>query len=54
VKVKLVPNAPTYNVFPLGPLEVSAARRDLGFLPKTHLPAGAELTREWLTREDEL
>jgi UDP-glucose 4-epimerase len=54
VQVQVLPNAPAYNVFPLGPLEVSAARRDLGFLPRTALPVGADVTRQWVASEGQV
>jgi hypothetical protein len=38
-----------WNTFGLGPLNISAARQDLGFEPETGLAAGAEATRRWLT-----
>jgi UDP-glucose 4-epimerase len=38
-----------WNTFGLGPITISAARRDLGFEPATGIAAGAEVTRRWLT-----
>ncbi|WP_153394488.1 NAD-dependent epimerase/dehydratase family protein [Ornithinicoccus halotolerans] len=49
VQLQVTADAPVYNVFPLGPLEVSAARRDLDFSPSVPLSVGAELTRQWVT-----
>jgi len=37
-----------WNVFPLGPLSIAAAQRDLGFLPSTPLAEGARRTRAWV------
>ena len=38
-----------WNTFGLGPITISAARRDLGFEPTAGLAIGAEATRRWLT-----
>lgn len=51
-KVRVAPDAPAYNVFRLGPLDVSAAVRDLGFAPKTPMAVGAEHTRRWVASQD--
>jgi len=37
-----------WNTFPLGPLAIAAARRDLGFAPRTSLAAGAAQVRDWV------
>lgn len=37
-----------WNTFGLGALEIDAARRDLGFEPRTALAQGALLTRSWV------
>lgn len=37
-----------WNLFPLGPLSIAAARRDLGFSPSTPIAEGARRTRAWV------
>jgi UDP-glucose 4-epimerase len=38
----------SWNTFGLGPLVIDAARRDLGFEPRTSLVEGARRTRAWV------
>jgi UDP-glucose 4-epimerase len=45
---ELVEEGMGWNTFPLGPLMVDAARRDLGFAPKTSLEDGAAKVRAWV------
>jgi len=45
---ELHPDGLAWNTFPLGPLDITAARRDLGFAPRTTLGEGAIRTRQWI------
>lgn len=40
----------SWNTFPLGPLDITAARRDLDFNPTTSLAEGLARTAEWVGR----
>lgn len=42
------PSVPLANSFRLGPLAIEAARRDLGFAPRTSLAEGAAQVAAWL------
>jgi UDP-glucuronate 4-epimerase len=42
------PEGLAWNTFGLGPLEIAAACRDLGFEPRTQLSEGALMTRRWV------
>jgi UDP-glucose 4-epimerase len=48
VAVELHPDGLSWNTFGLGPLDITAARRDLGFRPRTGLAEGAAHTRAWV------
>ncbi len=48
VRLEVDPAAPIANRFDLGPLDIAAARRDLGFAPRTTLAEGAARVAEWL------
>jgi UDP-glucose 4-epimerase len=42
------PAAPSWNSFALGPLDISRASNDFGFVPRVGLAAGAAAYRAWL------
>jgi nucleoside-diphosphate-sugar epimerase len=42
------PDGLAWNTFGIGPLDIGAARRDLGFEPRTSLGDGAARTRRWV------
>lgn len=46
------PEGQRWNTFGLGPLVVDAARRDLGFVPRTSIADGAIATRDWVLQRD--
>jgi len=46
--VQVVAEGMGWNTFPLGPLAIDAARRDLGFAPRTPLAQGAAQVRDWV------
>jgi nucleoside-diphosphate-sugar epimerase len=48
VAVELHSDGLSWNTFGIGPLLIDAARRDLGFAPRTTLAEGAALTRAWV------
>jgi UDP-glucose 4-epimerase len=48
VRLQVDPAAPIANSFSLGPLDIAAAGRDLGFAPRTGLAAGAAQVAAWL------
>jgi nucleoside-diphosphate-sugar epimerase len=48
VRLEEDPSVPIANGFSLGPLDVTAAARDLGFAPRTGLAEGATRVAEWL------
>lgn len=48
VSIELHPDGLAWNTFGLGALTIDAARRDLGFEPRTALHQGALLTRSWV------
>jgi len=45
---RVVADGMGWNTFPLGPLAIDAARRDLDFAPRTTLAAGAVQVRDWV------
>jgi len=45
---RVVADGMGWNTFPLGPLTIDAARRDLDFAPRTALAAGAAHVRDWV------
>jgi len=47
-RVELHPDGLAWNTFGLGALTIDAARRDLGFAPRTTLAEGARQTRAWV------
>jgi UDP-glucose 4-epimerase len=47
-KAMLDPEGLAWNTFDLGPLNIDAARRDLGFSPSTSIAEGAAATRDWV------
>jgi nucleoside-diphosphate-sugar epimerase len=50
VSVELTPDGMGWNTFPLGPLSIDAARRDLGFHPVVSLAEGVVRVREAIER----
>ncbi|MGA0594089.1 NAD-dependent epimerase/dehydratase family protein [Enterovirga sp. CN4-39] len=48
VSARLDEDGFAWNTFPVGPLSIDAARRDLGFEPRTGLAEGAAATLDWL------
>jgi nucleoside-diphosphate-sugar epimerase len=48
VRLERDPAAINWNAFDLGPLDISRARRDLGFAPRVSLAAGAISYRDWI------
>ena len=48
VAAEVHPDGLPWNTFGVGPLDIAAARRDLGFQPKTSLTEGAARTRAWV------
>ena len=48
VQLRQDPAAPSWNSFQLGPLDISRARQDLGFVPRVGLAAGALSYVDWL------
>lgn len=48
VTVQEHPDGLAWNTFGVGPLDITAARRDLGFEPRTGLPDGVAKTLAWL------
>lgn len=47
-RIELREDGLVWNMFPLGPLSIAAAQRDLGFSPSTPLAEGARRTRAWV------
>jgi UDP-glucuronate 4-epimerase len=47
-KVELDDDGLAWNTFGVGPLLIDAARRHLGFEPRTSLASGARQTRDWV------
>ena len=48
VRLEQDPAAPNWNIFDLGPLDITRARRDLGFEPRVSLADGAITYRDWI------
>jgi len=48
VAVELHPHGLAWNTFGVGALAIDAARRDLGFEPRTSIAEGARQTRSWV------
>lgn len=48
VAAETEPDGLAWNTFEVGPLDIGAARRDLGFEPRTSLGEGARQTRRWV------
>jgi UDP-glucose 4-epimerase len=51
VRLEQDPEAVNWNAFDLGPLDITRARRDLGFEPRVGLAAGAISYRDWMARK---
>jgi UDP-glucose 4-epimerase len=47
-RVEVAGDGLAWNRFDVGPLDITAARRDLQFEPRTSLAEGARRTREWV------
>lgn len=47
-RAEIDPDGLAWNRFDVGPLDVTAARRDLDFEPRTTLAEGAKRTRRWV------
>jgi UDP-glucose 4-epimerase len=50
VRLEQDPAAINWNAFDLGPLDITRARRDLGFEPRISLAAGALSYRDWIAQ----
>jgi nucleoside-diphosphate-sugar epimerase len=48
IDIEIRPDGLGWNMFGVGPLKIDAARRDLGFEPRTTLAMGAIQTRDWI------